>query len=113
MALKVRMSSTGKVDAIEDDTQPTWVEGYQALNLKLPPLLNWMLPVVNNYTKDARVSQDIEVIPCSGQYWQGLRSDQKAELLELVEWLGGNADEFVRNFEAMYPKDPSFHKRSG
>lgn len=124
MKLKVRMNDKGRVEAIErDDKTPNWITKYQQANQqKLPPLPKWLYPVLNirdekgyrtltNDTGSYFISKALEVTPFSGQWWNSLRDDRKAEVLELVEWLGGDANEYVNSSEIMYPKDPDFSKR--
>ena len=103
--IKVTMNDRGRVKAIDKDAQPTWIEANTVGN-KPPPVPNWMLPVIINYKKESPIDNNIEVIPCSGQYWNELKAPQQAKILELVEWLGGSADEYVRDFEKMFPNSP-------
>lgn len=104
------MNDKGRVKVIDKDAQPTWI-AEKSVGGKLPVLPEWMLPVVINYQKGTPITKSIEVIPSSGQYWNELKANQQAKVLELVEWLGGDADQYVRDFEKMLPENPSFHNR--
>ena len=101
MKLKVVMSEEKRVKEIERiPDKSSWVE------LLAPKAPDYFLPLLLNYQKGKPISKGIQVIYPSGQQWQELRNDQKAELLELVEWLGGDANQFVRDMEIQLPKDP-------
>tara|TARA_Y100000310_G_C20236889_1_gene602786 strand:- start:85 stop:462 length:378 start_codon:yes stop_codon:yes gene_type:complete len=112
------MNDRHKVEAIErDEGNPSWIETIPAPNVP-----KWMFAVLNikdgqrsrslgNSNESIVVSNQLEVTPLSGQWWNSLRINQKAEILELVEWLGDNADDYVASSEAMYPGDPPKLKR--
>ena len=103
--IKVQVNDKGRVKVIDHDAQPTWV-AENTIGGVFPKLPKWMLPVVNNYVKGTPITKQMEIIPCSGQYWNELNFRQQGKLLELVEWLNGDADQYVRDFEAMYPNSP-------
>ena len=104
------MNDKGRVRAIDKDAQPTWIDENTVGGI-LPKLPKWLLPIINNYVKGTPITKSIEVIPCSGQYWNELNFRQQGKLLELVEWTGGDADQYVRDFEKMYPNDPAGKRR--
>ena len=103
--IKVTMNDKGRVRAIDKDAQPTWIAENTVAGV-FPRLPKWVLPVVNNYVKGMPITKSIEVIPSSGQYWNELNFRQQGKVLELVEWTGGDADQYVRDFEKMYPNSP-------
>ena len=96
MKIKLTLNSKGLVDRIERTDETTW------LNLEKPTVPDVLLPLTHN-TK--AVTQDIKVIPVSGQQWQNLTQNEKEELLELVEVTGVRAEDYVRLFQSMLPKD--------
>jgi len=69
------------------------------------PLPDFMLPLVIGYTGKG-ITHDIVAIYPSKQQWDAMRSDEKSDFLELVEWLGQDIDLFIRHMEAMLPKNP-------
>ncbi len=101
MKLKVKMGQNNRVDSIERNKET--LSQFETTSSILP---NYLLPLVINYKEGETVSKNIEVISCSGQRWASLKSNQRAELLELVEWLGQDCHEYVRRMESMLPKDP-------
>ena len=114
MKLKTKQNEKNRVEYIERiDGELNWIESYKSKHgKKPPPLPNYMLPLVNLYIKGTPITEGIQVIPISGQQWTLLTANEKAELLELVEFTGKDAGDYVRNFEAMFPKDPDFRKRT-
>ena len=108
--IKVTMNDKGRVRAIDKDAQPTWIVENTVGGI-LPKLPKWMLPVVINYQKGTPITKQLQVIPSSGQYWTELNFRQQGKLLELVEWTGGDADQYVHDFESMYPESPAFRNR--
>ena len=104
MKLKIKIKD-GRVDEIErDDLKQNWIEKKGGK----VPLPGWMIPLALNYVEDEDidVSVDLKVLYPSGQFWSSLRSDQRGELIELVEWLLQDVDDFIRKMEQMYPKNP-------
>ena len=102
MKLKIKMKD-GRVDEIErDESKETWIEK-KAGKVPLP---NWVLPLALDYIEGEDISLSIKITCPSGQQWQAFRSDQKADLLELVEWLGKDVSDFVTKLESSYPKNP-------
>lgn len=72
----------------------------------LPVLPDSLLPMVLHLKKGEKVSKDMEIIACSNQYWQTLSDDEQSKILELVEWLGGNRNEYIRKMKAILPNNP-------
>ena len=104
MKLKIKIKD-GRVDEIErDDLKQNWIEKKGGK----VPLPGWMIPLVLNYVEDEDIEESVglEALFLSGQFWSSLRSDQKAEWIELVEWLGKDVSDYVRKMEQMYPKNP-------
>lgn len=81
-----------------------WIEKHQVDYDKPPPVPGWMKPVLEEPA--SLINPNIKLIPMSGQYWYGLIPDQQERLLETVEWLGGDRDEYVGLMQKMIPKEP-------
>ena len=112
MKLTIKINDKYRVADIERDDKPSWIEKYQQVNpQKLPLLPNFMLPFVNWYIVGEPITKNIEIIPISGQQWQKLTNSERAELLELVEFTGKNAEDYVRELQSHFPRDPDFSKR--
>lgn len=47
-----------------------------------------------------------EVICVGGQRWGQMTSQEKSELLEVVEQCGQNRQDYVHYMESMYPRNP-------
>ena len=123
MKIKVKLDNAFKVQDIErDSTTPDWIQDYKLKNqAKLPSLPKWLYPLLNirdekgyrsleKSNEDLLVSNQLEVIPISGQQSQLMTADKRNQLLELVEFTGKDAGDYVRSFEVMYPKNPNFFK---
>lgn len=102
--IKLELNDKGLVSSINQDTDPDWITLYQTKTGKLPAVPKSLLSLVNNYVEGQPISQTIQVIPISGQQWSLLNKKQKRFLLELVEWLGGNADDYCRLWMSMLPR---------
>ena len=100
MRFQVKLDADGRVETIET----------VGVGLVLPgkPIPEHLLPLVNNHK--GIVKQGIEVIPCSGQQWNRMSSKERSELLELVEFTGGNRDDYIRHFQSMVPNNPKRSK---
>ncbi len=79
----------------------SWLNGE-----KLPVLPDSLLPLVIGGKKGQKVSKDMEIISCSNQYWQSLSANEQTNLLDLIEWIGGNRDEYIRKMRAVLPRNP-------
>ncbi len=101
MKLSVKMGNDGRVESISRDYSLTEVKS------SIP---DYLKPLIYNYKEGETLEKGRKIIPVSGQYWSSLNLNQRAELLELVERLGGDADEYVRSFESMYPNEPRMKK---
>jgi len=105
MKIQVRLNDKGLVQAVEKVEGLDWIE--QAQQGGKPPVLpNAFLSLVNKYDKGKPVSSDTKVIPISGQQWHNLTQNEKEELLALVEFTGIRAEDYIRKFQAMLPKNP-------
>ena len=68
------------------------------------PIPKYLLPVINNHK--GTIDKDLGVVLCSGQMWYQLKANEKSDLLELVEYVGQDAGDYVRQMENMYPRNP-------
>jgi len=104
VGITVKLKEDGRVDCIER-TDGNWIDKGKDKDGKLPSLPEYLNPFVNKY--QGVVSIDMEIIAPSGQQWnQVLTGKQRNELLELVEWVGDDADEYTERMISMWPKEP-------
>ena len=87
MKYKVSLNSKGRVDSIEE-------VGISTVSKTSPP--KYLEPLISNG----------KVINCSGQTWDSFNSQQRSELLEMVELTGGDPQGYIRAMESMLPKNP-------
>ena len=67
--------------------QPTnWIDAHKNRHGKLPPIPDYLLPVVQNYSPGESVSRTMKLKIPSGQFWHGLLPSQQEELLGLAGW---------------------------
>jgi hypothetical protein len=81
-----------------------WIDAYKNRHGKLPPLPDYLLPVVENYSRGEPVSRTMRLKIPSGQFWHGLPPSQQDELKELVKWLGQDPRDYLAQMERMLPK---------
>ena len=98
MKITLEINEKGLPQRVSKDVSSGWLD-----NIK-PVLPDVFKPLVNNYNGKA-ISSNLEVIPISGQMWHSLTQNEKEDLLELVEFTGVRAEDYVRNFTSMLPKD--------
>ena len=120
MKLKVKLNDKFRVEDIErDDKLPSWIEKHQQANQqKLPPIPKWLYQLLiirdekghrslhQAQDENLLVSKNLEVIACSGPQWQAMTASERNQLLELVEFTGQDAGDYVRYFQSMYPNTP-------
>ena len=89
-----------------EQTPKNWIDAHKAKTGKLPPLPEYLLPVVEgeSYLPGEPISKNIKVKIASGQFWNRLLPSQRDELLQLVEWLGQDRRDYVAKMENMFPK---------
>lgn len=106
MKIEVKLKPDGLVEDIQRSEKLDWIAAYREKVAKNPVLPDVFLPVVNKYEKGEPISQDIEVIPISGQQWHNLTQSEKNQLLELIEFTGQSAEEYTRSWQIMLPRNP-------
>jgi hypothetical protein len=82
---------------------PNWIEKYRNRYRKLPPLPDYLRPVVPSYSPGEPISKNMELITPSAQFWNRLLPSQQDELLELVEWLGQDRRDYLAHMRMMLP----------
>ena len=82
--IELRLNSKGLPEEITKTADDGWVDATLLQAGKLPSLPNFILPLVNNYTKGQAVSQAVKLIPPSGQQWGLMNLNEKRQLLELA-----------------------------
>ena len=65
-----------------------WIIAHKAHFGKLPPVPDYLLPLVDNYTVGEPISKEIKLTRPSTQFWANLMPSQRENFLGLVEWLG-------------------------
>ena len=80
-----------------------WIDAYKNRHGKLPPVPDYLLPVVKNYSPGEPVSKQIQLITASAQLRRNLRGRRWKQLLELVEWLGQDTQEYEERVQSMAP----------
>jgi hypothetical protein len=94
---------------VKSETKLSWIEKYQKGNHgRLPPLPDFLIPIVNKYTKGEPISKNLEIITMSGQFWNRLLPTQKDELKEFIEWSGQDFRDYIARMESMLPPKPFF-----
>lgn len=83
-----------------------WITDYEIKNCKLPPIPDYLHPIVPTYKKGEPITRDIQVINMSGQFWSNLSPSQKQELRQMLEWLGTDPDDYIWQMQRMLPKTP-------
>lgn len=96
------------VRQLERDSEqlPNWIDVYETLNGKLPPLPEALCPLATNYSPGEPISKEIELIMPGVQAWQWLASSQREQLLQLVEWLGQDPRDYEERIRNQAPPRP-------
>ncbi|MBI4295578.1 MAG: hypothetical protein HY667_00525 [Chloroflexi bacterium] len=80
-----------------------WIEQHKMKTGKLPPISDYLLDVVQNYTKGLPINKSIKVITPSAQFWNRLLPSQQDELLSIVSWLGEDTRDYIARMKAVSP----------
>lgn len=87
--------------------RPTnWIDAYKNRHGRLPPVPDYLLPVVHNYSPGEHVSKEIQLRTPSGQFWNRLLPSQRKQWRELVEWLGKDPEDYLAHMRMMSPQTP-------
>jgi len=82
-----------------------WIEKYQTKYKKLPELPDHLLGQVDKHSKGKPVSKDIKMLIPSGQCWNNMTPSEQQEWRELVEWVGQNPDDLLKQMRKMLPSN--------
>ena len=81
-----------------------WIVDYQhRYEGRLPLLPEYLLPIAIGYTQGQPISKSIQVRPASAQLWNKLSRSQQKELLQLVEWLGQDQQDYLNGMKRLWP----------
>ncbi len=70
-----------------------WIEAYKAKWGELPLIPDWLSKLVKGYFPGQKVSKEMK-LNYSPPYWCSLLPSQQKQVLELVEWLGQDPDDY-------------------
>ena len=85
-----------------------WIDDYKTEFKKLPKVPDWLRPVLE-FPAD-EISPELKITNSSGQYWAGLTGKRKTQLLELIDWLGGDSEDYLEQMRVMLPKMPTIRR---
>ena len=83
----------------------SWIEIYEMKNKKLPELPEHLLGQVYKYSKGEPISLDVQMLVPSGQCWNNMTPSEQQEWRELVEWVGQNPDDLLKQMRKMLPSN--------
>jgi hypothetical protein len=87
-----------------------WIDDHRLKHNELPLIPDFMAPMVEDYLPGARVSKGMKLkkAPPSAQFWcQELLPSQRDKVLQLVEWLGQNREDYQEMIKRHIPGSPS------
>jgi len=91
-------------------TPPTnWIDDWEKQYGELPPIPDFMARLVEDYLPGARVSKGMKLkeAPPSAQFWNHeLLHSQRDKVLQLVEWLGQNREDYQEMIKRYIPGSP-------
>lgn len=71
-----------------------WISEYERQHVDLPPIPEFLACLVLNYKAGDKVSKEMKLIPPGMQFLRGLLPSQENKLLQLVEWLGQDPEDY-------------------
>jgi len=80
-----------------------WIDAHKRQHGKFPPVPDYLLPVVQNYSAGKPVSKEIQLITPSMQFWANLMPSEREKLLGLVEWLGIDPQDYEEKIKRHAP----------
>ena len=101
MKINLTLNSNGLADRIVKTEGLGWLD-----KTPLPVMPDALRPMVHNYDEKKGINASVKVLPTNGQIWHQLTQDEKEQLLELVEYTGVRAEDYMRLWTSMLPKDP-------
>jgi len=85
-------------------TPSNWIDSYYATNHVYPVVPDWLLPLFEyELSSGDRIRPGLTIIRASLQYWNLRSPSQKQQILETVEWLGGNANDYLWSIQYTSP----------
>jgi len=106
LALLLFLALEGIYRIYKEKASHSWILNYELEHGKLPTIPDYLLAIVPTYKKGEPISQGLEVINMSGQFWNNLSPSQKQELKQMLEWLGIDPDDYIWQMQRMLPKTP-------
>ena len=80
-----------------------WIEVYEMKYKKLPELPDHLLGQTAQYVE--AISKELEMLVPSGQCWSNMTPSEQQEWRELVEWVGQNPDDLLKEMRKMLPSN--------
>jgi hypothetical protein len=85
-------------------TQLSWIEKYKKEQQgKLPPIPDYLMQLVTNYTKGEPIRKDIQLQVAERGFWQNLLPSQQEDLLTLAKWLGQDPRDYAEKVKRNAP----------
>lgn len=81
----------------------TWIDAYYATNGELPPVPDWMLPLMPELKAGDRFRKGVIFLSAGAQYWARRSPTEKEMILETVLWLGGDPNDYLWEMEQRRP----------
>lgn len=90
----------------KEDSSTNWIEVYMNKHKgRLPLIPEFMLQVVKDKTTK-RVSKNMELSIPSLQWWNRLLCSQKEQILQTIDWLGQNRQDYLERINRLIPGHP-------
>jgi hypothetical protein len=80
-----------------------WIDTYYYCYGELPVVPSWMGFLIVGYYDGMHVYQGMTVLVASAQGWNRLMPSQQEQVLQTVEWLGGNRDDYLWQIYRLSP----------
>ena len=81
----------------------TWIDAFYATNGELPPVPDWLAPLIPELEAGERIRKDVTMTFPSMQYWAMRSPTEKEMIMETVSWLGGNRTDYLWEIGQMAP----------
>jgi len=83
-----------------------WIDDYLHKHGELPLIPDWLAPIVKGYLQGMSVSKEMK-LSHSPPYWDSLKPSQRKKVLQLVEWLGQDPDDYEELIKRHIPGSKS------
>lgn len=84
-----------------------WIDDYLCKHGELPLIPDYIAKMVKGYHPGDRISPTMELSIPSAQYWNNLLPSQQRKVLELLEWLGQDKNDYLAMIKRSIPGHPS------